>query len=122
VIRKRKLAHNIDRPIFIIGAPRSGTTILLDILAGNEGVSWISNYVNSAPSETWRSVINRLYDVPIIGKNAYLFKRRTPRVGRFNDRIPTRVASGSGRALGFLGVPFPGIPLQTRYASKEGGT
>ncbi len=40
------LMDEIEKPIFIIGAARSGTTLLYNILAGHPDLSWISNYTD----------------------------------------------------------------------------
>ena len=34
----------ILKPIFIVGAPRSGTTLLYDLLAQHPTLGWFSNY------------------------------------------------------------------------------
>jgi len=40
----------IDRPIFLIGLPRSGTTLLQDILCAHPDVAFITNLANQFPS------------------------------------------------------------------------
>jgi len=40
----------IDRPIFLIGLPRSGTTLLQDILCTHPDVAFITNVMNQFPS------------------------------------------------------------------------
>lgn len=39
----------IDRPIFLVGLPRSGTTMLQDILCAHPGVAFITNLMNGCP-------------------------------------------------------------------------
>lgn len=61
-------------PVFIIGAPRSGTTLLLDLLSAHRGFAWISRQQNLDPHNIRHANLNRLYDVPVIG--GALFRRR----------------------------------------------
>jgi len=39
----------IDRPIFLVGLPRSGTTMLQDILCSHPDVAYITNLMNGCP-------------------------------------------------------------------------
>jgi hypothetical protein len=57
----------IDRPIFVIGFPRSGTTVISEVLSSHEKVGWISNYLNLKPNLPQLSLINRIIDLPSIG-------------------------------------------------------
>lgn len=46
------LSHiKIDRPIFITGLPRSGTTMLYNLLCAHENASFVTNSMNSFPDE-----------------------------------------------------------------------
>lgn len=47
-------------PVFIIGAGRSGTTLLYKLFCLNENFAWISNYVAKYPDFPFLSVLNRL--------------------------------------------------------------
>jgi hypothetical protein len=40
----------LDRPVFLIGLPRSGTTVLQDILCSHPGVAYIDNTMNLFPT------------------------------------------------------------------------
>lgn len=44
--RSQYMEIQIEKPIFIVGSGRSGTTILYEILAWHKDLSWISNYSN----------------------------------------------------------------------------
>ena len=61
----------MGNPIFVIGCPRSGTTIALKIMAMHEQLSWVSKYLNRFPLKTGYTILNRLYDLPCIGKRLY---------------------------------------------------
>ncbi|MHC4474808.1 MAG: sulfotransferase [Planctomycetota bacterium] len=50
------------RPIFIIGSPRSGTTLVLEVMATHEELAWVSNAVNIAPRHLYLSLVNDLYE------------------------------------------------------------
>jgi hypothetical protein len=62
-------------PIFIIGCPRSGTTMLLDILSSHEDFAWISSHFNFFPKILFLNIFNSIYDVPLFGKNLFLVKK-----------------------------------------------
>ena len=51
----------INKPIFIVGSGRSGTTLLYEILSVHEKVTWFSNYTNKFPQKPWLSYFNALY-------------------------------------------------------------
>ncbi len=40
----------LDKPIFMIGVPRSGTTIIFEALCRHELLGWLTNYSRKAPS------------------------------------------------------------------------
>ncbi|MCD6578373.1 sulfotransferase [bacterium] len=50
----------VNQPVFIVGAGRSGTTLLYKLLCMHPDVAWVSNYVNKVPSCPWLSVLNRV--------------------------------------------------------------
>lgn len=54
----------IDRPIFIIGNIRSGTTILYNLLSLHPDVCWFSNLSNRFPAVYGLAFVHRLLDVP----------------------------------------------------------
>jgi hypothetical protein len=53
-IEKMKFNHDlsaiaIDRPIFIVGLPRSGTSMLYNLLCAHEDAAYITNSINACP-------------------------------------------------------------------------
>jgi len=52
------MSSAIDRPIFIVGTGRSGTTIFFEILAKHPNVAWLSKLSRDKPSSPW---LNRFY-------------------------------------------------------------
>ena len=61
----------MKKPIFIIGCPRSGTSMVLQIMALHEKLSWVSNFLNRKPLISQISILNRVYELPLIGKHLY---------------------------------------------------
>jgi hypothetical protein len=83
----------MKKPIFIIGCPRSGTTITLNVMAFHEQLSWVSNYVNRFPRKTRLSIINRIFNVPLISKQLYLALTKSDTVwqGKIKKYLPIPV-------------------------------
>src|SRR5579885_1085122 len=49
VFRRDLSRIKIDRPIFIVGLPRSGTSILYDLLCAHEQAAYVTNCINAFP-------------------------------------------------------------------------
>jgi len=64
----------MNNPIFLIGCPRSGTTLTLQILACHEQLAWVSNFLDMNPQDLNLARKNRFYDLPIIGEQLYRSK------------------------------------------------
>jgi hypothetical protein len=64
----------MHKPVFIIGSPRSGTTILLDLLSAHEDFAWVSHYSHFAPKVHNLAYLNRVYDIPFLGRRIFLKK------------------------------------------------
>jgi len=47
-------------PAFVLGAPRSGTSLVYKLLCLHPDAAWLSNYVRRAPSAGWLGALNRL--------------------------------------------------------------
>jgi LPS sulfotransferase NodH len=61
------MMNKIKKPVFIIGFPRSGTTVLAEAIAVHKAFGWFSNYYNLMPSFPELSILNRVIDLPGIG-------------------------------------------------------
>jgi len=59
---------NIDRPIFILGGARSGTTILYNLLAAHRDTCWVSYASDARPGVATAVGRHRLLDVPVVGE------------------------------------------------------
>jgi hypothetical protein len=57
---ERPIQSGVDRPVFFVGAPRSGTTILFEAFSAHEDLAWFSNYLYRFPNFPIVSVISRL--------------------------------------------------------------
>jgi hypothetical protein len=49
-----------DAPLFLLGAPRSGTSLLYKVLCLHPDVAYISNWVRRFPRQPWLGALNRL--------------------------------------------------------------
>ena len=58
---------NIDRPIFILGGARSGTTILYNLLAAHRDTCWVSYLSDARPGAAAPVRRHRLLDLPLVG-------------------------------------------------------
>ncbi len=56
-----KMQMKIDRPIFIVGAPRSGTNIFYRTFARHPDLAWISNITKKVPSSLWLTRLIMLF-------------------------------------------------------------
>jgi hypothetical protein len=59
-------ADVLDRPIFVIGMPRSGTTVLFEALARHPELGWLSNYCRMYPRAPWVNGLRRLLDNGVV--------------------------------------------------------
>jgi hypothetical protein len=67
-------ANKVRQPVFLIGCPRSGTTITFDLLCSHADFAWLSTHVNNRSKELAWSWFVRLYSFPGIGRWLYLKK------------------------------------------------
>lgn len=58
------------KPVFIIGAGRSGTTLLYKLLCLNDNFAWVSHYMEKFPNVILLSVLNRI-NTKLIKLNLY---------------------------------------------------
>ncbi|MBK1706377.1 sulfotransferase family protein [Halochromatium glycolicum] len=67
----------LARPIFVIGMPRSGTTLVFERLAGIPGLGWLSNYSEMAPGQPWLNILR-----PLLGSRLLRLEGRKRQYGR----------------------------------------
>jgi len=63
-------------PIFLIGCPRSGTTMTMRIMSCHEDLAWVSNFLDMAPNRLELSRRSRVYDLPVLGKHLHYARVR----------------------------------------------
>lgn len=54
----------IDRPVFIIGTGRCGSSLLLELLGHHPDLAWFSHWSSYLPGDGWWAALERLHDVP----------------------------------------------------------
>jgi hypothetical protein len=57
----------VKRPIFVIGMPRSGTTVISQAISVHEALGWFSNYFEWMPFIPEVSILTRIISLPKIG-------------------------------------------------------
>jgi hypothetical protein len=57
----------MDKPVFMIGMPRSGTTVLSEAISFHEKFGWLPNYLGRFPKISMGCLFNRVTSVPKIG-------------------------------------------------------
>ena len=72
----RQRETDMNKPIFIIGCPRSGTTVTMDLLGVHRELAWVSNHVDRCPGHLHRTTLNRVYDIPLVGERLYYLRTR----------------------------------------------
>ena len=53
--------RSIDKPIFFIGMPRSGTTIVQEAFSAHENLGWLSNYSGRFPGFPALTAVHRIF-------------------------------------------------------------
>ncbi|HDH58215.1 MAG TPA: hypothetical protein ENF16_06360 [Bacteroidetes bacterium] len=59
--------HEIDRPIFIIGTGRSGTTFLFHIMRRHPQLAWLCQYRTQIGLNRYDRIVTGLKRIPILG-------------------------------------------------------
>ncbi len=80
---------DLDRPVFMVGMPRSGTTIIYEALARHEDLGWFSSFVVRQPRMEFLTLLSRIYDLPLVSQHVHGVKPQF-RQGRnlYNKFLP----------------------------------
>ncbi|USN53985.1 MAG: sulfotransferase [Candidatus Nomurabacteria bacterium] len=89
-----------NSPVFLIGSPRSGKTILHTLLAQGNDFAWFSQYSSKFYTHTWPAYLPRIYQIPWLGR--YLQKHARLRILPHPEEISHKF-----------------IPIMTQYGSLE---
>ncbi len=57
---------HVIKPIFFIGVPRSGTTIMFEVFSAHEALGWFSNWFNGFPGVPAISFLSRLANLDVM--------------------------------------------------------
>lgn len=68
---KERFRNIMEAPLFIIGGPRGGKSLTMEVLASHGEFAWISDHLNFAPNLSILSGLNRIYDIPRLGPHLY---------------------------------------------------
>jgi hypothetical protein len=58
----------VDRPIFLIGTGRCGSSLLLQLLGYHPGVAWMSHYTSRLPGGAAWAALSRVHDLPFASR------------------------------------------------------
>lgn len=108
----------VERPIFLIGCGRSGTTLLYNILCGHPSLAWFSNYTNRWPGLPQLAALSRSY-APMKRRRVSLRRAPVPSEGyRIFDYYSPRSGSDNNKPLIEMDVnPVERIGLRRAIAT-----
>jgi len=66
----------MEKPVFLVGCPRSGTTITLRLMSMHRDFAWVAQYQNAFPHRLVTSLYQRIYDIPVLGSRLRLKESR----------------------------------------------
>ena len=118
-LKKRRIEIEIERPIFVIGMPRSGTTILSEAMSIHEDVGWFSNYMNKLPYIPEVTLLTRIVNIPRIGWHLRGKKRQSKGFGSFiRSWLPYSAEAFPVWGL-YCGSKFPWDYMINRVANEN---
>jgi hypothetical protein len=86
--------RTVDRPIFFVGMPRSGTTMIFEVFTARRDLAWLSQHLQRGPGVPALAMLSRLADISPSMRRA---------VSRSDQRRPwiERLRVGPVEAYGF---------------------
>ncbi len=79
----------INRPIFMVGTGRSGSTMIFEALSVHPDLGWLSNYNKLLPWFGFVSIMPRIYNIPFFSKRRGQKKQYNQGKGFLNRLMPT---------------------------------
>ena len=76
----------VEAPVFFIGMPRSGTTVIFEAFARHPQLGWPSNFNRSYPEHPWLNILRRVLDNSLV--SAYGHKNQYGRKGKLSYYLP----------------------------------
>jgi hypothetical protein len=77
-------ADRIERPIFLVGMGRSGSTMIFEVLAAHPDLGWFSNYCDVFSAWPGMALVSRLCDLsPVFRKAVTPSDQAAPWIDRF---------------------------------------
>ncbi|MEM9056865.1 MAG: sulfotransferase [Pseudomonadota bacterium] len=80
------MSASVDRPVFFIGMPRSGTTIAFEAFAQHPQLAWLSNYCRLWPAAPSANLLRRLLDNRVVRLRGH--KKQYGKAWKFNVLLP----------------------------------
>ena len=108
--------RTVQDPVFLVGAPRSGTTLIFEVLASHPDLGWLTTWHNRIPSLTFLSAAARLCSL------GPAFRKRVRRSDQWKTPLDY-VRQGPSEAYGiwgqYLGNTFESDYLLENRASDK---
>ncbi|MFM2161713.1 MAG: hypothetical protein RLZZ383_1225 [Pseudomonadota bacterium] len=84
-----------DRPLFLIGTGRCGSSLLLQLLGYHPDVAWMSHYTNRLPGGPWWAALHRIHTMP--GWEGWLPRATSPWVPQATEHYRALRRATDGR-------------------------
>lgn len=106
----------LSKPVFFVGMPRSGTTIIFESFARHASLGWLSNYSEKYPTFPYVNLLRRLHDNPVINLQAK--KKQYSNAGFVNNHS-VRPDEAYAFWDGNLGIDFARSSLKEVKATSQ---
>jgi len=77
--KKEDSVMPIDRPVFILGTGRSGTTLFFNVLSFHPEFAWFSTYSQKFPGHPSVALLSRIHNLPLFGQLVSKSSKYIPR-------------------------------------------
>lgn len=66
VVQDCSLHSSCSNALFLIGVPRSGTTVFSEAISVHDELGWFSSYLEHIPSFPWIALLDRIAQIPVL--------------------------------------------------------